>query len=94
MHKGASACSEVPKAPDNKGDSDKPHEAPTSPAVHDSASNMPAGGHRSGKQNDKQNDKRAAADPDLAKVIDAWADLPEVVKTGMLAMVEASRART
>ena len=26
-------------------------------------------------------------DPDLQQVIDAWADLPEAVKTGILAMV-------
>jgi len=29
-------------------------------------------------------------DPDLAAVVDAWPDLPEAVKTGILAMVKAS----
>ncbi|MDP6547135.1 MAG: hypothetical protein QGH60_24425 [Phycisphaerae bacterium] len=42
------------------------------------------------KQNDKQNDKRVSTDPDLQWIVDAWAELPQVVKTGMLAMVEAS----
>jgi len=31
------------------------------------------------------------ADPHLAKVIDAWPKLPEAVRTGILAMVEASK---
>jgi hypothetical protein len=44
--------------------------------------------------NDKQNDKRVSTDPDLQQVIDAWEDLPEIVKVGMLAMVEVSRAKT
>ena len=39
---------------------------------------------------DKQNDKRVSTDPDLQRVIDAWADLPEVIKAWMLAMVNAS----
>ena len=44
-------------------------------------------GRGSDKQNDKQNDKRVITDPDLQQVIDAWADLPEAVKAGILAMV-------
>ena len=48
------------------------------------------GDHGSGKQIDK----RETIDSDLEQVVAAWADLPEVVKAGMLAMVEASRART
>ena len=32
-------------------------------------------------------------DPDLQQVIDAWADLPEAVKTGILAMVNASQVQ-
>jgi hypothetical protein len=28
-------------------------------------------------------------DPDLAAVVDAWPDLPEAIKAGMLAMVKA-----
>ena len=65
--------------------------------VGESASGVQAGdcdrcsdGHGS----DKQNDKRVITDPDLQQVVDAWADLPEVVRTGMPAMVEASLART
>jgi hypothetical protein len=30
-------------------------------------------------------------DPDLMKVIDAWASLPEAVRTGIVAMVNAAR---
>ena len=44
-------------------------------------------------RDDKQNDKSVSTDPDLQQVIDARADLPEVVKTGILAMVEASQAK-
>ena len=35
-----------------------------------------------------ENDKRAKAAPGLAKVIDAWPDLPEAIRTGILAMIE------
>ena len=30
------------------------------------------------------------ADPDLALIASAWAQLPEVIKTGILAMVQAA----
>ena len=33
----------------------------------------------------------AAADPALARVVEAWSDLPPAVRAGILAMVEASR---
>ena len=33
----------------------------------------------------------APVDPDLAKVIDAWPDLPEAVKAGISAMVSAAQ---
>jgi hypothetical protein len=91
---GESECQQMINSLENKGDS-------AIAAVGESASGVQANdcggcssGHSSDKQNDKQNDKRVSTDPDLRQVIDAWADLPEVVKTGMLAMVEASRART
>ena len=29
-------------------------------------------------------------DPDLAKLIDAWADLPEALKTGIMAMIQGA----
>ena len=51
---------------------------------------MSSGGRRSGKQNDKQNDKRALADPRLAEVTTAWPDLPEAIKEGILAIVQAA----
>jgi hypothetical protein len=44
------------------------------------------------KPDDKLSDKRAITDPDLQQVIDAWANLPEAIKTGILAMV-ASQAK-
>jgi len=31
-------------------------------------------------------------DPDLAAVVDAWPDLPEALKAGILAMVKAARS--
>jgi hypothetical protein len=33
----------------------------------------------------------AAADPDLAAVVEAWSSLPPAVRAGILAMVQASR---
>ena len=45
---------------------------------------------RSDKQNDKLSDKRSTRDPALATVIEAWAKLPEPLKTGILATVEAA----
>ena len=42
------------------------------------------------KPDDKQDDKRTVNDPALAKVIDAWPDLPEAIQKAILAMVEAS----
>jgi len=34
----------------------------------------------------------APIDPELAAVVAAWADLPDAVRTGILAMVQASTA--
>ena len=30
--------------------------------------------------------------PDLAEIVDAWPELPEAIKAGILAMVKASRS--
>ena len=49
-------------------------------------------GRRSDKLDDKQSDKLPPLDPDLARAIEAWAGLPEAVRVGILAMVEASSA--
>ena len=43
------------------------------------------------KLDDKQNDKRILQDPELVSVIEAWPDLPEPVKAGIVAMVQASK---
>jgi hypothetical protein len=31
-------------------------------------------------------------DPDLAAVVDAWPELPEVIQAGILAMIRAARS--
>ena len=49
-------------------------------------------GRRSDKLDDKPDDKLPPLDPDLARVFEAWTGLPEPVKVGILAMVEASSA--
>ena len=65
--------------------------AQAEPASVPGGDNGSTGGERnSDKPDDKQDDKRTVADPALAKVIDAWPDLPEAVRKGILAMVEAS----
>ena len=38
-------------------------------------------------------DDSSAIDPDLAIVIDAWAELPESVRAAFVAMIEAANAR-
>ena len=43
------------------------------------------------KLNHKQDHKRILEDPELARLIDTWPDLPEPVKAGILAMVQAAR---
>ena len=42
------------------------------------------------KSNDTKNDTK---DPDLALVIDAWPELPEAVRAGIMAMVRAVEGR-
>ena len=34
---------------------------------------------------------RGSDDPDLAIVVERWADLPEAIRTGIVAMVKAAR---
>ncbi len=46
---------------------------------------------RAAKLNHKQNHKRILEDQELARLIDIWPDLPEPIKAGILAMVQAAR---
>ena len=46
-----------------------------------------------GPRNDKQDDKQDSQDPTLQNVIEAWPELPEEIKAGILAMVEAFTKR-
>ena len=78
-------CQETSKALKTKGETDSDtgrcHAPNTPPTVqtgdcHDCA-NV--------RTDDKPDDKLQITDPDLQQVIDAWADLPEAVKTGILA---------
>ena len=78
---------------ENKGYSASSTESESELGVQGSDCDGCCGGHSSDKQNDKQNDKRVSTDPDLQQVIDAWANLPEIVKAGMLAMVNASEVQ-
>jgi len=92
-HTGETECQQMPDSLENKGYSAISAADGIQPGVQGSDSDGCSGGHGSDKQNDKQNDKRVPTDPDLQQVIDAWADLPEVVKAGMLAMVNASEVQ-
>ena len=41
--------------------------------------------------NDGRAEYREPNDPDLAAVLDAWPELPEAIKAGIMAMVRAAR---
>jgi len=52
------------------------------------------GSTANGRSSDKLDDKPRITDPDLARVIDAWPHLPEPVKAGIVAMIQAARDAT
>ncbi len=54
--------------------------APETTTVYDDTPETPASNHDSLTEND----------PDLAAVVEAWADLPDAVRAGIVAMVRAS----
>ena len=91
-------CQETPNALENKGATDSDtgrFHAPNIPPIVqaddcDDSANVPRFDKPDDKQDDKQDDKREVTDPDLQQVVDTWADLPEAIKTGILAMVNAS----
>jgi hypothetical protein len=84
-------CQETPNAPENKGETDpdtgRSHAPNTPPIVQADDCNGFGDVPHSDKPDDKQNDKLQITDPDLQQVVNAWADLPEAVKAGILAMV-------
>lgn len=82
----ASERTEAQKSPENKGDSAPGQGAKRSARV--TASVLEASDDR--RRSDKQNDKRASADPDLAKVISAWPDLPGPTKAAVLAVIDSA----
>lgn len=50
------------------------------------------GGERpSDKLNDKPGDKLAGTDPGLARVIQAWTNLPQAIREAILALVRAGK---
>ena len=83
-----SECKGVTESLENKGDSASAPVGESACEVQRGDCDVCSRGHGS----DKQDDKRVIADPDLRQVVDTWADLPEAVKTGILAMV-ASQAK-
>jgi hypothetical protein len=88
-HTAECECHKMTNSLENKGHSASSTESESEPGVQGSDCDGCSDGHSSDKQNDKQNDKCVTTDPGLQQVIDAWADLPEIVKAGMLAMVGA-----
>ena len=88
-----SQCRERSKGLEQQGDT-VPGVGPYSPPINPSS--VPSGdcsstadGPRSDKQDDKQSDKKSSQDPSLLTVIEAWPELPEQIKAGILAMVQA-----
>ncbi len=88
-------CQETPNALETKGETDpdagRCHAPNTPPIVQAGDCNDSANVPPSDKPDDKLNDKRQITDLDLQQVIDAWADLPEAVKAGILAMVQTTK---
>ena len=87
-------CQETSKALKNKGETDSGTgrcHAPDTPPIVQAGDCTNSGNVRTDdKPDDKLSDKPQITDPDLQQVVNAWADLPAAVKTGILAMVEAS----
>ena len=88
-------CQETLNAPETKGGTapgtGRSHAPNTPPIVQADDCNDSANVPPSDKPDDKLNDKRQITDLDLQQVIDAWADLPEAVKAGILAMVQTTK---
>lgn len=84
-------CQEMPNALGHKdeteSDTGRSHAPNTPPIVQAGDCDIPANVPHFDKPDDKLSDKRQITDPDLQQVVDAWADLPEAVKAGILAMV-------
>ena len=80
-------CLEKPSTLENKGETDpdtgRSHAPNTPPTVQtddcDNSANE--------RTDDKLSDKLQITDPDLQRVINAWHDLPEPIKTGILQAV-------
>ena len=89
-------CQETSKALKTKGDTDSDtgrcHAPNTPPIVQAGDCHDSANVRTDDKPDDKLSDKLQITDPDLQQVADAWADLPEAIKAGILAMIETIEA--
>ena len=87
-------CQEVPKPLKTRGNMDPDTgrcHAPNTPPIVQAGDCHDSGNVRTDdKPDDKLSDKLQITDPDLQRVVNAWADLPEPIKAGILAMVYAS----
>ncbi len=87
---GETQCTEAQQTPDSKGYSAPGTNSQDGDNAQGSDRSRPSGERGSDKQDDKQNDKRERTDPQLTGLVNAWPDLPDAVKAGIVAMVKAA----
>ena len=71
----------------NRGDDSVSHEAATQ--LRKPSPSLAAQGKRAARNSPPLD---APTDPDLAAVVEAWPELPEALKAGIMAMVKAARS--
>ena len=84
---------EAQNKPINKGDTEPVRPCCRPQKVTQGAAEVHADEPCADKHNDKHNDKRAEGNAELAQVIDAWPRLPEAIRAGILAMVDAANPK-
>ena len=84
---------EVQQEPVNKGHSEAQVSGQKQALVPQGDSASPGAEHCAAKLNHKQDNKRILHDQELASVIEAWPSLPEPIRAGILAMVQAARPK-
>jgi len=90
----APQCTEAHETPASVGSAEHATADQNVAGMRTDDSDRSTGGPRANRPNDKldnkQNDKKTLTDPALARVVDAWAGLPEAIKTTILTIVRSA----